>query len=62
MAFDQTAYVAAYRKENYDRIYLQIPKGRKAEIKKEAKNRGLTINQFIVTAIEEHYGMDLSKI
>lgn len=49
----QQKAVNKYVKENYDRINLTTPKGKKEAIKKHAESRGETINSFINRAIDE---------
>lgn len=51
--FDQKTYIANYNKENYDRIELKIPKGKKAEWKAKAKAEGLSLTEWITKQIEE---------
>lgn len=43
----------AYDKKTYDHIHLQVPKGKKAEIKAFADSKGLSLNKFINEAIAE---------
>ena len=61
MAFDQSKYIADFMKESYDRIVVQIPKGKRDLVKKAAQNAGKSMNQAVVEAIEVQYGIDLSK-
>ena len=49
----QQKAVNKYVKANYDRIEFKAPKGRKAEIKAHADNRGESMNSFIGRAIDE---------
>ena len=49
----QQRAVDKYVKANYDRIEFKAPKGRKAEIKAHADNRGESMNSFIGRAIDE---------
>lgn len=49
----QQKAVNKYVKENYDRINLTTPKGKKETIKQHAESRGETINSFINRAIDE---------
>ena len=42
-----------YNGANYDRIALSVPKGDKERYKAAAEARGMSLNQFIVAAIEE---------
>lgn len=37
-----------------DNIVIRVPKGRKDELKSEAKKRGLSLNMLTVKAIEEY--------
>ena len=61
MAFDKTAYDNEYTRTNYDRVILSVPKGRKADLKKEADMRGISVNRLIVEAVENYYKINLSK-
>lgn len=45
--------VNKYIKNNYDRINLTIPKGKKEEYKSIAEAEGKSLNQFIIDAINE---------
>lgn len=50
----QQRAVAKYKKENYDRAEILLPKGRKEEIKAHAeKTDGGSVNAFINRAITE---------
>ena len=40
-------------KENYDRVYLTVPKGMKQEIEEVAKAQGMSTRAFIIEAIKE---------
>lgn len=44
--------VNKYIKNNYDRIYLTAPKGKKEEYRKMAEAEGKSLNQFIIDKIE----------
>ena len=48
----QQRAVHKYVKDNYDRMELTVPKGRKAEIKAIAESRGQSINAFVSEAID----------
>lgn len=41
-----------YVKENYDRLDLKMAKGKKEQYKLEATKVGLSLNAFVVQAIE----------
>ena len=61
MAFDKVAYDNDFKRQNYDEIRALVPKGKREEIKKFAKEKGVSISRLVVEALEEHYGLDLSK-
>ena len=61
MAFDEAKYKNDFARSNYDRMSLNVPKGKRAELKKIADERGISINQLIIEALESHYDIDLSK-
>lgn len=42
-----------YNAANYDRLYPYVAKGRKEIYEKAAKNLGVSLNDFIIKAIEE---------
>lgn len=49
----QQKAVNKYMAENYDRVNLTMPKGRKDKIKAHAERRGESLNAFINRAIDE---------
>ena len=61
MAFDSNAYKADFNRENYDRLNLMLPKGKKALLKEYANKHGESINKVVTTALEVYTGLDLSK-
>ncbi len=61
MGFDKQAYDNAFAKENYDRMLITMPKGRKDDLKALAKQEGMSVNVLVITAIRKAYGLDLSK-
>lgn len=42
-----------YNAENYERISLVVPKGKKEQIKAHAENQGESLNGFVNRAIDE---------
>ncbi len=58
----QQKAVHKYVKNNYDRIELTVPKGRKAEIKVHADSREESVNGFINRAIDETMERDNSVL
>lgn len=51
--FDQVKYQNDYIRENYDRISLVFPKGKKAEIREAAMKEGVSMSEYILTAVAE---------
>lgn len=60
MAFDQKQYIADFQKQNYDRIVVQLPKGKRNLVKDIASKTGESMNQIIIAAVEEKYNIDLT--
>lgn len=54
----QQKAVNKYMKENYDRINLTLPKGRKEVIQAHSQARGESMNSFINRAIDETMAHD----
>lgn len=53
-AFDATKYKNDFQKEKYDRIIVNVPKGRKEVINEYAKGQGYkSLNAFVVDAIND---------
>lgn len=49
----QQRAVQKYVKNNYDRVVLTLPKGKRDEIKRYAEMSDKSMNAYIVQAIEE---------
>jgi len=49
----QQKSVNKYIKNNYDRVNLTLPKGKKEEIQAHAKARGESVNAFLGRIIDE---------
>ena len=58
--FDKATYDAAYRKRAYDTIQIQVPKGKRSLLKALAEDNGISMNKFIIRALEIVYDVDLS--
>ena len=43
-----------YNANNYDRIGIVLPKGEKERLQENAKDRGISLNALIVTAINAY--------
>lgn len=50
-----------YNAANYDRLYPYVAKGRKAVYEEAAKAAGVSLNDFIISAIEEKIERDKMK-
>lgn len=68
MAFNQNKYINNYVKENYDRIEVRVPKGKRMILKKLATDHNITddkgkisVGRMFIEAVEEKYRIDLSK-
>lgn len=68
MAFDQSKYVEDYIRENYDRLNIKVPKGKKQVLKQLAEkynitdNKGkISVTRLMIEAVEEKYKVDLSR-
>lgn len=56
------AYKNGYIKENYDRVNLTLPKGKKAEVDEYQKAHGFrSVNDFIAAAIQEAMEYQMTK-
>ncbi len=47
MAFDQIKYNNEYKKNNYDRITVLMPKGKKEQLQKYCISRGISVSGLI---------------
>ncbi len=54
----QQRAVQKYVKNNYDRVVLTLPKGKRDEIKRYAEVNSKSMNAYIVQAIEEKIQRD----
>ena len=54
----QQKAVNKYVKENYDRINVTMPKGKKEEIQAFASRHGLSVTAYINAAIDEKMARD----
>lgn len=51
--FDQIKYQNEFKKKNYDRFELVMPKGQKEAVRQHAKAAGQSISEYINSAITE---------
>ncbi|MCD7821303.1 MAG: type II toxin-antitoxin system HicB family antitoxin [Clostridiales bacterium] len=54
----QQASVNKYIKNNYDRINIVVPKGKREELKEHAKSMGESLNAFLSRAADEQVKRD----
>lgn len=57
----QQRAVNKYVKNNYDRVNVTFPKGRKDKLKVHAAERGESLNAFINRAIDETLERDIRR-
>lgn len=57
----QQKAVNKYMQENYDRVSLMMPKGRKDMVKAQAAKNGESLNGYINRAIDEAMERDQRK-
>ena len=50
--FDRISYQNKYNKQKYDRVTIMLPNGEHAKLKEIAKSDGVSVNKYIITAIE----------
>lgn len=50
--------VNKYMKENYDRVNLTMPRGKKEDVQAHATRQGLSVNAYINAAIDEKMERD----
>lgn len=63
MAFEQFKYQNDYNKEKYDRIPINVPKGKKELIKAYALSNGYgSINAYVIALIDEDMNKTNGKI
>ena len=54
----QQKAVNKYVRENYDRVNVNMPKGKKEKIQEQAALCGMSVNAFINAAIDEKLNRD----
>lgn len=54
----QIKAVSKYEKENYDKVLVRMPKGKRESVKDHAEAQGESINGFINRAIDEQMKRD----
>ena len=51
--FNQIQYQNDYIRERYDRIIFLVPKGEKEALKETAQSLGMSMNEFIRSAVKD---------
>ena len=59
MAFDQNKYNQDFNKKNYDRLVMDIPKGKKQELKEFAATQDLSVSELIRRALWNTYKIQI---
>lgn len=59
--FDKKAYDMQWQKENTERIVIDVPKGKKAELKALAECENTTVKGLFSQALEAKYGINLDR-
>ena len=49
----ELSYIAKYQKENYDRITVMAPKGKKEEYRKAADFKNMKLSAFVLDCVEK---------
>ena len=57
--FNQAEYIRNFNKENYECISLRVKKGYKKKFKALAKNKGMSMAEFIINLVDESEGKPL---
>lgn len=50
---DELSYIAKYQKDNYDRITVMAPKGKKDEYRKAAEFKNMKLSAFVLDCVEK---------
>ncbi len=61
MAFDQIKYNNDYTRTHYKRLSVLIPQDKAAALQSLAQQKGKSMNQLIVDALEGFYQIDLKR-
>jgi hypothetical protein len=60
--FDAQQYKNEYNKNNYERIYIRVPKSKKEVLEELSKNHNKSINRLTIEALEKTYNIDLTIV
>ena len=56
--FNKIKYQNEFNKANYDRVEVNMPKGKKAIVKEAAAAAGQSVSEYINQAIDARMGLD----
>jgi hypothetical protein len=59
--FNQIDYIAQYKKDHYDNVFVRVKKGEKTHLQAHAKAHGESLNEFIKRAISEQIKRDTEQ-
>ena len=59
MSVSQKA-IRAYKAANYDRLELSLPRGAKSQLKEISRAAGVSLNRYILEAVEARAGIPLA--
>lgn len=54
-------YINQYKKDHYDVLRISLPKGVKAVLQQEAKERNVSVTNMILQALTQYLGVDVSS-
>lgn len=54
-------YINQYKKDHYDVLRISLPKGVKAVLQQEAKERNVSVTNMILQALTQYLGKDVSS-
>lgn len=61
MGFDWNAYTTEYKRAHYERVSVDLPKGKRAVLRKYAADNDTSVNALVIAALEQYTGLDLSS-
>ena len=54
-------YINKYKKDHYDVLRISLPKGVKAVLQQEAKERNVSVTNMVLQALTQYLGKDVSS-
>lgn len=54
-------YINQYKKDHYDVLRISLPKGVKAVLQQEAKERNISVTNMILQSLTQYLGKDVSS-